>query len=83
MRTPKIYFDRVEKAVKALTRANINTDMNQLQDMALYHFKASGKFDATVHKWENKAAADKTWTNIKTFISVEYACKNKQTKLMS
>ncbi len=81
MRTPKIYFDRVEKAVKALTRANINTDMNQLQDMALYHFKASGEFDAAVRKWENKAATDKTWTNIKTFISVEYACKNKQNKL--
>ncbi len=27
---PQIYFNRVEKAVKALTRANINTDMNQL-----------------------------------------------------
>ena len=25
---PQIYFNRVEKAVKALTRANINTDMN-------------------------------------------------------
>jgi hypothetical protein len=38
---PQIYFNRVEKAVKALTRANINTDMNQLRDMALYQFKAS------------------------------------------
>jgi hypothetical protein len=55
--------------------------MNQLRDMALYHFKASGEFDAAVRKWENKAAADKTWTNIKTFISAEYACKNKQNKL--
>jgi hypothetical protein len=78
---PQIYFNRVEKAVKALTRANINTDMNQLRDMALYHFKASGEFDAAVCEWENKAAADKTWTNIKTFISVEYARKNKQNKL--
>ena len=74
---PQIYFNRVEKAVKALTRANINTDMNQLQDMALYHFKASEEFDAAVHEWENKAAADKMWTNIKTFISAEYARKNK------
>jgi hypothetical protein len=78
---PQIYFNRVKKAVKALTRANINTDMNQLQDMALYHFKASGEFDAAVHEWENKAAADKTWTNTKTFISAEYARKNKQNKL--
>jgi hypothetical protein len=78
---PQIYFNRVEKAVKALTRANINTDMNQLRDMALYHFKASGEFDTAVREWENKAATDKTWTNIKTFISAEYACKNKQNKL--
>jgi hypothetical protein len=78
---PQIYFNRVEKAVKTLTRANITTDMNQLQDMALYHFKASGEFNAGVCEWENKAAADKMWTNIKTFISAEYACKNKQNKL--
>ncbi len=75
---PQIYFNRVEKAVKALTRANINTSMNQLQDMALYHFKASGEFDVAVHEWENKASADKTWSNIKTFISAEYARNNKQ-----
>jgi hypothetical protein len=78
---PQIYFNRVEKAVKALKRANITTDMNQLQDMALYHFKASGKFDAVVHEWENKAAVDKTWINIKTFILAEYARENKQNKL--
>jgi hypothetical protein len=34
-----------------------------------------------VHEWENKAAVDKTWTNIKTFIATEYARKNKQNKL--
>jgi hypothetical protein len=78
---PQNYFNRVEKAVKALTRANINTNMNQLQDMALYHFKASGEFDVAEREWENKAAADKTWTNIKMFISAEYASKNKQNKL--
>ncbi len=78
---PQIYFNRVEKALNALTRANINTDMYQLQDMALYHFKASGEFDAAVREWENKASADKTWSIIKTFILAEYARKNKQNKL--
>ncbi len=67
--------------MKALTRANIAFDMNQLQDMALYHLKALGEFDAAVRKWENKAVADKMWINIKTFISAEYAHKNKQNKL--
>jgi hypothetical protein len=80
-KNPQIYFNRVEKAVKTLTRANITSDMNQVQDMALYHFKASGEFNVVVCKWENKSAVDKTWANIKTFISAEYACKNKQNKL--
>jgi hypothetical protein len=79
-KNPQIYFNRVEKAVKALMRANITFDMNQLRDMALYHFKTSREFNAVVHKWENKAAADNTWANIKMFISAEYARKNKQNK---
>jgi hypothetical protein len=78
---PQIYFNKVKKAVKAFTRANINTDMNQLRNMALFHLKASGEFDAAVCEWENKASADKTWSNIKTFISAEYLCENKQNKL--
>ena len=55
--------------------------MNERRDMALYYLKATGEFDAAVREWENKAAADKTWANIKTFIATEYACKNKQNKL--
>jgi len=78
---PQVYFNRVEKAVKALTRAGITSDMNERRDMALYYLKASGEFNAAVHEWENKAAADKTWINIKTFIATEYARKNKQNKL--
>ncbi len=80
-KNPQIYINRVKKAMKALTRANITSDMNQLRDMALYYLKASVEFDVAVRKWENKAAADNTWENIKTFISVEYARKNKQNKL--
>jgi hypothetical protein len=80
-KNPQIYFNRVENAVKTLTRANITSNMNQLQDMALYHFKASGEFNAAVREWENKSAADKTLVNIKTFISAEYARENKQNKL--
>jgi hypothetical protein len=80
---PQVYFNRVEKAVKALTRAGITSDMNERRDMALYYFKASGEFDAAVREWENKAAADKTWINIKTFIAIEYARENKQNKLTS
>ena len=41
--------------------------------MALYYLKESGEFDAAVRKWENRAAAVKTWA--------EYAHENKQHKL--
>ena len=72
-----MYFNRVEKAVKALTRAGITSDLNKRRDMALYYFKASGEFDAAVREWENKPTAQKTWVNIKTFIVMEYARENK------
>ncbi len=75
---PQKYFNRVEQAIKALTRAGINLDLNEQRDIALYYIKASGAFDAVVCEWENKAAADKTWANIKMFISAEYARENKQ-----
>jgi hypothetical protein len=49
--------------------------------MALYYLKASGEFDAAVREWENRLAGQKTWQNIKTFISAEHAKINKQNKL--
>ena len=49
--------------------------------MALYYLKASGEFAAAVRDWENRPAGQKTWQNIKTFISAEHAKENKQNKL--
>ncbi len=42
---------------------------------------SSGEFDAAVREWENRPAGQKTWQNIKTFISAEHAKENKQNKL--
>ena len=78
---PQIYFNRVEKAIQGLTRAGINSDLNERRDMALFYLKASGEFDAAVREWEQRPAGGKTWQNIKTFISAEYAKENKQNKL--
>jgi hypothetical protein len=78
---PQIYFNRVEKATKGLTRAGIVSDLNERRDMALYYLKASGEFDAAIPEWEQKPSASKTWTNIKSFIATEYARENKQKKL--
>ncbi len=49
--------------------------------MALYLLKRSGEFDAAVREWETKPTVQKTWANIKTFISTEYTKANKQNKL--
>jgi hypothetical protein len=49
--------------------------------MAFYYLKASGEFDAAVREWEQKPTGQKTWQNIKTFISTEHAKENKQNKL--
>jgi hypothetical protein len=77
----QLYFSKVEKAMRGLTRAGINSDPNELRDMALFYLKITGKFDAAIHEWEAKPLADKTWANIKSFISTKYAKGNKQTKL--
>jgi hypothetical protein len=78
---PQLYFNRVEKAMKGLQRNGIASDSNERRDIALFYLKATGEFDAAVREWEAKPAAQKTWANIKTFISAEYAKENKQNKL--
>ena len=72
-KNPQKYFNRVEQAIKALTRAGIPSDLNKQRDMALYYLKSSGEFNAAVRDWKNKPVTNKTWTNINTFISAEYA----------
>ena len=78
---PQLYFNRVEKAMKGLLRNGITSDPNERRDIALFYLKATGEFDAAVREWETKPTANKTWANIKTFISTEYAKENKQNKL--
>ena len=78
---PQLYFNRVEKAMKGLLQNGITSDPNERRDITLFYLKATGEFDAAVREWEAKPAADKTWANIKTFISAEYAKENKQNKL--
>jgi hypothetical protein len=79
---PQLYFNRVEKAMKELLRNGITSDLNERRDIALFYLKATGELDAAVREWEAKPAANKTWANIKTFISTEYAKENKQNKLV-
>jgi hypothetical protein len=76
-----LYFNQVEKAMKQLTQAGIQSDLKEQTDMALYFLKYSGEIDAVAKEWESKPTALKTWANIKTFISTEYSTANKQNKL--
>jgi hypothetical protein len=54
-------------------------DLKDQTNMPLYFLKNSGKFDVAVREWKSKPTAQKTWANIKTFISTEYSKANKQT----
>ncbi len=78
---PQIYFNRVEKAMQGLTRAGINSNLNERRGIALFYLKTTGEFNAAIREWEAKPEADKTWANIKSFISMKYAKENKQNKL--
>jgi hypothetical protein len=77
----QIYFNQVKKAIQGLTQAGITSDLNERRDMALYFLKASREFDVAVREWEQRPVGQKTWQNIKTLISAEYAKENKQKKL--
>jgi hypothetical protein len=73
----------VEKAIKGLAQNGITSDLNERRDIALYHLQAAGEFNPAIREWESKPMAEKTWANIKTFISTEYAKENKQNKLIA
>jgi hypothetical protein len=80
-KVPQLYFNQVEKAIQGLMHAGITPNLNKCQDMALFYLKASGELDIAIHEWEQRPAGQKTWQNIKTFISTEHAKENKQNKL--
>jgi hypothetical protein len=67
--------------MQGLTRAGINSDLNERRDMALFYLKATGEFNAAVGEWDAKPTAEKMWANITSLILTEYAKENKQNKL--
>jgi hypothetical protein len=78
---PQVYFNQVKKTIRQLEPAGIQSNLNERRGMALFYLKASGEYNAVVREWEAKPAADKTWANIKIFISTKYAKENKQNKI--
>jgi hypothetical protein len=70
---PAVYFLKVEKAMKALDRANITSDRNQRRDFLLEQFAKCDEFKPAVREWKQRPMAAQTWDNLKLFVSDEYA----------
>ena len=75
---PQLYFNRVEKAIQGLTRAGINSDLNERRDMALYYLKASGEFDAGQRVGEQTSWSEDMAKHQNFYLS--RACEREQTK---
>ena len=71
------YFSSVQRAVKRLTKAGVNSDEIELLSNALYSIKQSGEMEYALQQWDLKARADRTWENAKTYFSKEYANRRK------
>jgi hypothetical protein len=77
-KVPQVYFNQVKKAIRQLEPAGIQSNLKERRGMVLFYLNASGKYNVAVREWEAKPAVDKTWANIKIFISTKYAKDNKQ-----
>ncbi len=49
---PTLYFNRVEKAMKQLAKANINWDWRAMMNKALKSFKDAGSYEPAIREWE-------------------------------
>lgn len=70
---PAVYFLKVEKAMKALDRANITSCRNQRRDFLLEQFAKCDEFKPAVREWKQRPMTAQTWDNLKLFVSEEYA----------
>jgi hypothetical protein len=70
---PTIYFNRVEKEMKQLVKANITWDRQAMMNKALKSFKDAEDYKPAIHKWEAPPVATQTWDNLKILMCTEYA----------
>jgi hypothetical protein len=54
---PTLYFNRVEKAMKQLAKANINWDRRAMMNKTLKSFKDAGSYKPAIHEWEAQPVA--------------------------
>jgi hypothetical protein len=77
-KVPTLYFNRVEKAMKQLAKANINWDRQAMMNKALNSFKDAGSYKPAIREWEAQPVATQTWDNIKILMCTEYAKAHRQ-----
>ena len=70
---PAVHFLKVEKAMKALDRANITSCRNQRRDFLLEQIAKCDEFKPAVREWRQRPVVEQTWDNLKLFVSEEYA----------
>ncbi len=75
---PTIYFNRIEKAIKQLSRVGVPWPREACINNALKAFKDAGEYDPAVREWEAKPEAEKTWDNVKKMITSEYSKYQRQ-----
>ena len=75
---PTLYFNRVEKAMKQLAKANINWDRRAMMNKALKSFKDAGNYEPAIREWEARPAATQTWDNLKVLMCTEFAKVHRQ-----
>lgn len=75
---PTKYFNRVDKARRQLSRANIQIDERAMLAKALKSFKDAGDFDPAIREWEARPVATQTYANLKVVMCAEYSKLNRQ-----
>lgn len=70
---PTKYFNRIEKARRQLTRANIQVDERAMMVKSLKSFKDAGDYDAAIREWEARPAATQTYANLKVIMCAEFS----------
>jgi hypothetical protein len=78
--TPAAHFARGDKYERQLEKSGLARNPNQLLAFALATFQEHGEYETSIHEWEAKPAAEKTFKQFQVFIQKEYATRHKHNK---
>ena len=67
----EVLFDELEDFKEFAKAAEVAKTDKQIIKIALKQLSNMGEFDSALKKWYRKAAADQTWTNLKSDFTEE------------